>query len=49
MDQIAPDVKMFFTPNIASEEEYDTYYPQGGRVDVIGIGPYRCLLGTDAS
>lgn len=38
MDQIAPSVKMFFTPNVASDEEYDKYYPQAGRVDVIGIG-----------
>lgn len=49
MDQIAPDVKMFFTPNIASEEEYDTYYPQGGRVDVIGIDYYPSQSGTFVS
>jgi hypothetical protein len=29
---------MFFTPNVASEDQYDKYYPQAGRVDVIGIG-----------
>jgi len=46
IDEIAPDVKMFFTPNVASEDQYDKYYPQAGRVDVIGIDYYPSQSGT---
>jgi len=49
MDQYAPDVKMFFTPNIASDSEYDQYYPTQGRVDIIGIDYYPSQSGTFVS
>ncbi|KAM0790649.1 hypothetical protein ACM66B_004509 [Microbotryomycetes sp. NB124-2] len=39
--QIAPEVKMWFTPNIADESEYDAYYPDDPTtVDLIGIDYY---------
>lgn len=40
-DQYAPDVKMFFTPNVASLDVYEEYWPGDyGRVDLIGIDYY---------
>lgn len=47
IDEIAPDVKMFFTPNVASSEStYDEYYPTSGRVDIVGIDYYPSSIGT---
>ncbi|GAA5897207.1 uncharacterized protein JCM6883_006616 [Sporobolomyces salmoneus] len=38
---IAPEVKMFFTPNVASLEEYQKFYPDDhSTVDLIGIDYY---------
>jgi hypothetical protein len=39
---------MFFTPNVASEDQYDKYYPQAGRVDIIGIGTV-CVMAINCS
>lgn len=49
MDQYAPDVKMFFTPNVASESQYEQYYPTEGRVDIIGIDYYPSKAGSFVS
>ncbi|SGY60910.1 BQ5605_C007g04502 [Microbotryum silenes-dioicae] len=39
--QIAPAVKMWYTPNIADESQYDAYYPDDpSTVDLIGIDFY---------
>jgi len=38
---IAPEVKMFFTPNVASLDEYQKFYPDDhSTVDLIGIDYY---------
>ncbi|KDE09583.1 hypothetical protein MVLG_00478 [Microbotryum lychnidis-dioicae p1A1 Lamole] len=45
--KIAPQVKMWFTPNIANLEEYDRYYPTNhSTVDLIGIDYYPKVLST---
>ncbi|KEI40561.1 glycoside hydrolase family 26 protein [Mixia osmundae IAM 14324] len=41
MRQIAPEVKLFFTPNVANLDQYDEYYPDDKScVDLIGIDYY---------
>jgi len=49
IDEIAPDVKMFFTPNVANAAQYEQYYPTEGRVDVIGIDYYPSKAGSFVS
>ncbi|SCV71434.1 BQ2448_3022 [Microbotryum intermedium] len=45
--QIAPHVKMWFTPNVATLEEYDRYYPDDhSTVHLIGIDYYPKVLST---
>lgn len=46
MDQYAPSVKMFFTPNVAQLSTYQQYYPTSGRVDYIGIDYYPQSTGS---
>ncbi|ORY70779.1 glycoside hydrolase superfamily [Leucosporidium creatinivorum] len=39
--EYAPEVKMWYTPNVASEDQYDEYYPDDpSTVDLIGIDYY---------
>ncbi|GAA5859543.1 hypothetical protein JCM1840_004662 [Sporobolomyces johnsonii] len=46
--QIAPDVKFFFTPNVASLDVYQQYYPDDpSTVDFIGIDYYPQQPGQD--
>jgi len=48
--KIAPSVKMFFTPNVASLSQYDEYFPDDpSTVDLIGIDYYPQSLGGSGS
>ncbi|GAA5956920.1 hypothetical protein JCM10213_003043, partial [Rhodosporidiobolus nylandii] len=39
--EIAPEVKMWYTPNVASVDEYDKYFPDDpSTVDLIGVDWY---------
>lgn len=39
--QIAPKVKMWYTPNVASLDQYDQYFPDdASTVDLIGVDWY---------
>jgi len=47
--QIAPTVQMFFTPNVASLDQYEEYFPDDiSTVDLIGIDYYPQSLGSSA-
>jgi hypothetical protein len=47
--KIAPSVKMFFTPNVASLDQYEQFYPDDpSTVDLIGIDYYPQSLGGSA-
>jgi hypothetical protein len=44
---IAPDVKMWYTPNVASLDVYDEYFPDdASTVDLIGVDWVRFALLT---
>lgn len=47
--EVAPDVKMFWTPNIENDAAYAKYWPGADSVDVVGIDYYPSSTGTFVS
>lgn len=37
IEEHAPETKMYWSPNIGSDSDYEKYYPQEGRVDIVGV------------
>lgn len=37
IEQISPNTKLWWSPNVGSDADYAKYYPKKGRVDVVGF------------
>merc|ERR1711920_894853 len=40
IEEHAPETKMYWSPNVGSDSDYEKYYPREGRVDVVGFDWY---------
>lgn len=39
IEEHAPETKMYWSPNVGSDADYEKYYPKEGRVDIVGVSP----------
>lgn len=37
IEEHAPETKLWWSPNVGSDSDYEKYYPKEGRVDVVGV------------
>lgn len=37
IEEHAPETKMYWSPNVGSDADYEKYYPKEGRVDIVGV------------
>lgn len=37
IEEHAPETKLWWSPNVGSDSDYERYYPKEGRVDIVGV------------
>jgi hypothetical protein len=40
IEEYAPETKLWWSPNVGSDSDYEKYYPKEGRVDVVGVSKF---------